>query len=111
MLKPKFCSCKLSDKVWGVVNPKSNTLHRLTFSEDLAQWMSSYDESYKPRPFRFVRGKKLEPGTKSKTGLYAIVGTRKDLVLRITLFKDGAEMLTEDDSRHIEEVSLVSIAA
>jgi len=106
-MKTKFCSCKLSDKVWGVVSPTK--LHRVTFSEDLAKWMAGYDTNYKVRPYRFVRGNKLDLGEKSKSGLYAIIGTNKDLVLRVTMFREGAELLSGDNSRHVEEIYLVPI--
>lgn len=102
----KACSCKSSDKIWGVINPELNRLHRLTFSSSLATWLTKLDDSYKTMPFRYRRGRVLQPAESSKSGLYAIVGTKKDIVLRVSLFKEGAEILTGCDSRHIEEVFL-----
>ena len=102
-------SCKLSDKLWGVVCPVTNTIHRISFSKDITDFIATYHTKYESKPFRYVRGKKLAPGEESKTGLYAIIGTKKDLVLRVSLFTDAAELLTECDSRHIEEIYLISV--
>lgn len=102
----KSCNCKTSDKVWGIVSPKTNRLHRLTFSSGLASWLAETDDSYQAARFSYRRGRVLKPTEKSKSGLYAIIGTRKDVVLRMTLFNEGAELLTGCDSRHIEEVFL-----
>ena len=102
-------SCKLSDKLWCVINPRTKRLHRVTFSSDVAHFLARYDEKYIAKPFRFIRGKVLAPGDISKSGLYAIIGTKKDLVLRATLFSSGAQLLAEDESRHIEELFLIPI--
>ena len=57
------------------------------------------------RVAHFIRGKKLEPGEESRA-VYGVVATNKDLVLRIPLRKELAEIYTQDDSRHIEEIFL-----
>ena len=99
--------CKLSDKVWGIICPDTNTLHRMTFSKSLAEHIAeTCGPQYKAAPFTYRRGKMLAPGQGSCNGLYAIIGTKKDLVLRISLFKEGAELMTQDNSRHIEEIYL-----
>lgn len=54
---------------------------------------------------RYVRGHKLQKGEESK-GVYGIVGTSKDLMLRIALRKEVAEMYDDGEHRHLEEVFL-----
>lgn len=55
---------------------------------------------------RFKRGKKLDSKEKSQSLAYGIIGTKKDTVLRITLQKELANMFTDDESRHQEEIYL-----
>ena len=62
-------------------------------------------EGYEVREAHFIRGNRLEPGQESRA-IYGVVGTDKDLVLRVPLCKELAEIYTEDDSRHIEEIFL-----
>jgi len=57
------------------------------------------------REAHFIRGRRLEPGEESN-GIYGVVATGKDLVLRVPLRKELAEIYTCDDSRHIEEIFL-----
>jgi hypothetical protein len=57
------------------------------------------------RVAHYIRGRRLEPGEKSK-GIYGIVATDKDLVLRVPLRAELAEIYACDDSRHIEEIFL-----
>lgn len=47
-------------------------------------------------------GKKLESGETSESGLYAVVSSKSDWVLRISMFKEFAE-LARDKSRYIAE--------
>ena len=106
-----FCSlgggCKSSDKIWGVVNTKSNTLHRLTFSKALADVIvAEVGEDYEVRKFYFDLKHRLQEGESSPNGLYAIVSAlKKDLVLRVGLIKETAEMMV-DDSRYLANISL-----
>ena len=53
----------------------------------------------------YIRGRRLEPGEESR-GIYGIVATDKDLVLRVPLRKELAEIYADDSSRHIEEIFL-----
>lgn len=55
---------------------------------------------------KFVRGIPLDKGETSR-GAYAVVGTAKDVVLRIALRKEVAEMYRDESHRHLEEVFLV----
>ena len=103
--KAKFCSCKDSSVVYCVVNPSTNRVHRATFSKNLADLIVESTTGYEVREAHFIRGKRLEPGEKSK-GIYGVVATDKDLVLRVPLRRELAEIYTSDDSRHIEEIFL-----
>jgi len=67
--------------------------------------VESLDPGYEVWTANFIRGKRLEPGEKSR-GVYGVVSTRKDLVLRVPLRQEIAELYTQDDSRHIEEIFL-----
>lgn len=58
------------------------------------------------RTYRYRLGKKLSKGEKSR-GLYAIMSTRKDIVLRIALLQEQAELYCDYDSRYLQEVFLV----
>lgn len=66
-------------------------------------------EKYVPhcekRVANFIRGRRLKQGEKSR-GIYGVVATDKDLVLRVPLRQELAELYTIDDSRHVEEIFL-----
>ena len=103
---PKFCSCKTSSKVYAVVNPETNRLHRATFSKSLAEHIvREHYPTYEVRAAWYKRGNKLKRGEKSR-GIYGVVGTKQDLLLRVPLRLELAELYTQCDSRHIEEVFL-----
>lgn len=100
--------CKATEKVWGVVDKAKNTLHRLTFSKDLAEHIvDKVGDEYEVRRFGFELRDRLEKGETSKNGLYALVSAlKKDLVLRIGLIKETSEMMACDDSRYLANISL-----
>lgn len=103
--------CQISEKIWGVITPESNKLHRLTFSKSLAQDIVKdakklLDMSCEVRRFKFRPGRTLAKGEESKTGLYGIISTSKQYALRISLIKEVAELYTECDSRYLTEVHL-----
>lgn len=104
-----FCSldgkCKTSDKIWGIVNPKTNNLHRLTFSKSLADLIvETIGEPQEVRRFKFKLGKRLKEGEKSPNGLYAIMSERKKIALRIALTYESADLYNDRDSRFLQEV-------
>lgn len=68
-----------------------------------------YYPEYEIKKFRTKIGKTLKHGEKSETGLYAIVNTKKNLVLRVAMSAELAEYLTNDDSRHICECHLLPV--
>jgi hypothetical protein len=54
-------------------------------------------------------GKALAPGEESKTGLYAIMASRKDWPLRISLFKELAAEMEDPEWRYIAECHILRI--
>lgn len=54
---------------------------------------------------QFIRGNKLTADQKSRAA-YAIVGTSKDVVLRVALRKELADIYTDGLHRHQEEIFL-----
>ena len=103
--------CKSNSIVYGVVNPETNRLHRLTFSRSLANHIVKGTPN-EVRRFNYVLGRKLEKKERSSNGLYGIVSSLKnsnDLVLRISLCYNTAQLLTPDRYRHLAEVWLESI--
>lgn len=95
-------SCKLDDRIWGIVNREANTLHRLTFSKSLADMLADLEDGYSAERLRIVRGKLLAPGDVSETNIYLIV-SHKGIILRATLNKEVAELYHDPDSRDIYE--------
>jgi len=67
--------------------------------------VNNYTNNYTISRRSIVRGNLLKPGELS-IGLYGIVATDKDLVLRVQLRAELAELYTEDKSRHIQEIFL-----
>lgn len=92
--------------MYCIINPETNRLHRATFSKSLAKMIiKNYYPEYKIVKGNYIRGRRLEPGESSK-GLYGIIGTKKDSVLRIPITKESANMYYDPNSRHIEEIFL-----
>jgi hypothetical protein len=89
-----------------VINPDTNKLHRVSFSKSLVDHIVKHHFTrYKVVTARYIRGKKLSPGETSK-GLYGIIASKKDIILRCPIRKELAEIYANDDSRHIEEIFL-----
>lgn len=95
-------SCKLDDRIWGIVNREANTLHRLTFSKSLADMLADLDTEYSAERLRITRGRLLNPGEKSNSSIYLIV-SHKGIILRATLNREVAELYHDPDSRDIYE--------
>lgn len=92
--------------VYGVYDPKTNKLHRVTFSKGLAQFIvSKYHPEMECIKMQFIRGRKLENNMKSRAA-YAVVGSSKDIVLRVALRKELADLYTDGLHRHQEEIFL-----
>ena len=97
-------SCKLSEKIWAITDTKK--LYRLTFSKNLADYICKSSKKLSVTRVNFVIGKQLKIEEQSKTGLYAIMSKSKDIALRITMFKELAAIMAEDNSRYICEAFL-----
>lgn len=95
--------CKDTEKIWGLINKNTNKLHRLTFSKSLASMIAEQYQEYEMCRFKFKIGKRLAKGEESSTGLYAIMSSQTDITLRISLIKESAELMCEDDSRYLAE--------
>lgn len=79
----------------------------MTFSRSLAEHIiSKHFPDYEIREAKAVRGKVLESGEPSN-GLYGVVSTKKDLLLRCPMTSESAKLYTECESRHIEEIFLM----
>lgn len=55
----------------------------------------------------FILGKELKFNEESKTGLYAIVKSKNNWTLRITLFKELANIWNSHESRKVFECYLI----
>ncbi len=93
-----YCSIKgcQDSKVWGLV--KDGRLHRLSFSFAVITHIKAIlqDEAYGIRRFKIVGPRRyLGLSEESRSGLYAIVDTRRDFILRIELDKRAAVLKTD----------------
>lgn len=69
--------------------------------------VSLLGEGYEVRRIKFSLGKRLKPEETSASGLYAIVSSKRDFTLRITLFKEAAQLFCDWDSRYLAECWIV----
>ena len=89
-----------------IINPQTNKLHRVTFSLSLAKHIiAKHFPHYEIRDAKAIRNKVLNKGEIS-SGIYGVVSTKSNLLLRAPLRKELADMYSECDSRHIEEIFL-----
>ena len=65
--------------------------------------MSTLDTGYSVKRCTFQLGRKLLPGDISRSGLYALVSAKSDITLRISLQREIAELLCDNDSRYLAE--------
>jgi hypothetical protein len=102
--------CKQQEKIWGLINTKTNKLHRLTFSKSLCEMMvEKLGRDFKAEQFKYMTGMPLESGQRSSSGLYAIMSTSKNIALRISLNMEIAAIYNECDSRYLAEAWLERI--
>lgn len=104
-----FCSiggCKNSNVLYGVIDPISNKLHKLSFSRNLIDHIVNTTDGYQSATFTCTLGEHLCNGQSSPSGLYGIVATKKKLLLRVQIDPQTADLLTQDDSRHLQTVWL-----
>lgn len=80
---------------------RGDRIVRLTFSRSLAELIAGQDASLSIRRLRIVLDKKLAPGERSPSGLYALVSRDTGIILRVSLIQGIAEMHRDPASREI----------
>lgn len=80
---------------------------RISFSLSLLKHIIEElkDNTYKIVKTSIIHGRSLDTYEISTTGLYGIVSAKSNKILRVTLFKELAELF-RDNSRYIIEVYL-----
>ena len=97
--------CKSSNKVYCLVS--DTKLFRCSFSKSLLEFIvDNYYPTYKVVKLPYRLGKVLSKNDKSRSGLYAVMSTAKGIVLRVCMFEEAAKMMTEDESRYLQEIFL-----
>lgn len=88
----QICSISgcISDEAYAVIDDKK--LYRITFSKSLAEYIVQTIGFGEVKKIQLILGKELKPGEKSSSGLFAICKAKSKWPLRVTLFKDLAEM-------------------
>lgn len=65
-----------------------------------------YFPEYEVKTFKYKLGKRLNKGDKS-SALYAVMSTKKEIVLRCAIDINIANAYTECDSRYLREIFLI----
>jgi hypothetical protein len=111
-IEESTCSLQgcLADKAYAIVDVKTKKVHRISFSSSLLQHIiDSTNSPYVVKEITFRLGKKLEPNEVSSTGIYALVKSKNDWTLRISLFKNIANYLCDFDTRYLRECIILKI--
>ncbi len=96
-----------ADKSYAVF--AGDKIIRITFSRSLADLIAErLGPGHSVRRITFNIGKRLEPNETSSNGLYAIMSSKRDFTLRITLFKEAAQLFCDWDSRYIAECYILT---
>jgi hypothetical protein len=83
---------------------KGGKTFRMTFSKNLAEHiLSKLPPGYKIKRRKMRIGQRLVPGQHSRTGLYCIATSKCSTPLRISLFRDAAAILSDENTRYIAE--------
>jgi hypothetical protein len=89
------------------VDETETKLFRCSFSKSLLEFIvENYYPTYKVIRLKYRLGKALSKEDKSKSGIYAIMSAAKGIVLRVSMFEEAAKMMTEDESRYLQEIYL-----
>ena len=102
----------LSDTAYALVNPITKKVHRISFSASLLNYIRTNYSEWKHlelKTIKFRLGKDLKPDEESSTGCYAIVKSKTNWTLRISLIKNVANYLCDFDSRKIRECLIEKI--
>lgn len=79
----------------------------MSFSKSLSRYIAG--EDYKVARLTVQTGRTLLPGETSRSGLYGIV-SNKGVILRVSLYKEIAEMLSDYDTRNVQEIFVTEIS-
>jgi hypothetical protein len=112
MLKEQTCSLQgcLSDKAYAIVDRTTKRVYRISFSRSLLQYIiDSNNLNYEVRQISFKLGKHLQQNETSTTGIYAIVKSKNDWTLRISLFKNVANHICDFETRTLRECIITKI--
>lgn len=107
----KSCSTQgcLSDKAYGIVNRQTKRIHRISFSKSLLDHIIKDKPELSVCEITFRLGRELEPNETSSTGMYAIVKSKNNWTLRISLFKNVANYICDFDTRKLRECIITKI--
>lgn len=82
---------------------RENKLVRLTFSKPVAELCSRYVDGSKVERLKVKRGRKLDPGQKSETGVYLLCTALCGSPLRAQLDSGFSAAYFDPEYRHIYE--------
>lgn len=103
-----LCHLNRPFSAWCIL--RGDHCYRITFSEDLAKHIiSKTGPGYTMSRRKFILTRPLKGG-KSRTGLYAIATTKCAYPLRISLIREAAEMMCDEDSRTLWECAPIAAA-
>lgn len=111
----EFDSCStqgcLSDQAYAIVNTETKRLHRISFSASLLQHIlkTGKNHNLEVSEITFRLGRVLRAGETSSTGIYALVKTKNDWTLRISLHKNVANYLCDFNTRSLRECHVIKV--
>ena len=83
---------------------RGQKLHRITFAKSVAERCAELSGvDYKVQKIELKLGAELGTGEASRSGLYALISRRKEKLLRVSLIRDAAELMCDNDSRYLRE--------
>lgn len=99
----------LSDKAYAIVNTKFKKVYRVSFSKSLLEHIIKDDKTLEVREITFKLGKELQSGETSSTGVYAVVKSKNDWTLRISLHKNIVNYICDFDTRKLRECIITKV--
>lgn len=99
----------LSDRAYAIVDPKTKKIFRISFSTSLLKHIIKDNKDLVVREISFRLGKELQPNEDSSTGFYAVVKSKNNWTLRISLFKNIANYFCDFDTRKIRECIITKV--
>jgi hypothetical protein len=112
-MKTKSCGiygCQ-EDLIWGLIRPDGK-LSRFSFSKNLLEWLNRQylNGECTVTQFKFRKGRRLEIGEQSASGIYAITAEKGSIgrTLRACYTAEQAAFLADPGTRSIHEFWLIS---